>query len=281
MVQIGEGILPCSEIYFASPSVKAKKLYYHVLCAGHFFCDEKYHLIRESYDSALVVYVKEGTFSFKNNEGEFVTAGKNEIVLIDCYKPHEYYTEDEVEFIWIHMAGVNTKELCGEILKTGKNIFRSKSNSVIVSILEILDALCGEKTFNEAELSAEVYKILMELSEGDGMKSINEDGEDCVRIVSEYIYSHLGESITVSKLASLTHMSVTHFSRVFKQKTGFSPYDYVLAMRLTKAKELLLKTKKQIVEIAYETGFNSEANFIYCFSKNEGISPGKFRKLKF
>lgn len=76
-------------------------------------------------------------------------------------------------------------------------------------------------------------------------------------------------------------MSTTHFSRVFKQQTGFSPYDYVLMMRLNKAKELLLKTDMYIAEIAYETGFNSEANFVYCFKNIEGISPGKFRKLNF
>ena len=105
--------------------------------------------------------------------------------------------------------------------------------------------------------------------------------EDNIQRVKEYITEHLGESISVEALSEIANMSVTNFSRVFRQQTGFSPYDYVLSSRLNKAKECLLRTDMSVTQIAYETGFNSEANFIYCFTKSEGISPGKFRKLKF
>lgn len=47
-----------------------------------------------------------------------------------------------------------------------------------------------------------------------------------------------------------------------------------------KAKYLLRSTELTITAVPYETGFNSEANFIYVFTKNVGVSPGKFRKLK-
>ena len=82
-------------------------------------------------------------------------------------------------------------------------------------------------------------------------------------------------------LADELHISPTHLSRLFRQYTGFSPYDYVIAVRISKAKEYLLTTDKSITDIAYLTGFNSQANFIYCFKNHEGMSPGKFRKLKF
>jgi AraC family transcriptional regulator len=76
-------------------------------------------------------------------------------------------------------------------------------------------------------------------------------------------------------------MSPSHFSRVFKQQTGFSPYDYVLVSRLNRAKEYLQKTSMTVSEIAYEVGFNSDTNFIFFFKSNTGLSPAKFRKLKF
>lgn len=76
-------------------------------------------------------------------------------------------------------------------------------------------------------------------------------------------------------------MSPSHFSRIFKQQTGFSPYDYVLVSRLNRAKEYLQKTNMTVSEIAYEVGFNSDTNFIFFFKSNTGISPAKFRKLKF
>ncbi len=72
-----------------------------------------------------------------------------------------------------------------------------------------------------------------------------------------------------------------YFPVVFKQQTGFSPYDYVLLARLTHAKNYLQKTDLPIAQIAEETGFNSESNFIYFFTKNAGVSPSKFRKLRY
>ena len=73
-------------------------------------------------------------------------------------------------------------------------------------------------------------------------------------------------------------MSVSHFNRVFQKYTGDSPYAYVMAMRIKKAKYLLRSTELTITAGAYETGFKIEANFIYVFTKNVGVSPGKFRK---
>ena len=88
MKQIGPGILSDSEIYFSSPSLKAKKLYYNALCAGHFYCDKNYHLKRENYDSFLILYVAEGTFTFED-KNNYLTAEKGDTVILDCYKPHE------------------------------------------------------------------------------------------------------------------------------------------------------------------------------------------------
>ena len=283
MKQIGDGILHGSEIYFSSPSVKAKSFYYHVLCAGHFYCDDKYRLVRDKYDSMLILHVIEGSFTFKSSCGDYVTAKENETVIVDCYVPHEYYTSDKLESVWIHVAGVNTMELCKEIVKQTGDIVKTKdSESIRRRMLRIFNGIGIENALTEAEISVEVHKILMELMNPSGVKIANQSPkEDNIQKAKDYITSHIGEDIKVGLLADLVHMSATHFSRVFKSITGFSPYDYVLATRINKAKELLLKSDMSIAEIAYEVGFNSEANFIYCFTKSEEISPGKFRKIMF
>ena len=76
-------------------------------------------------------------------------------------------------------------------------------------------------------------------------------------------------------------MSASYFSKLFKKGTGFSPYDYLLTVRLDRAKELLRQTDDSIENVAFKTGFNSESNFIYFFKKETGVSPLKFRKIKF
>lgn len=131
-------------------------------------------------------------------------------------------------------------------------------------------------------MSLDIYKLFAELLNPQSIKCKGESNyEDNIQEIKSYISENLNESITVQKLADKAHMSTSHFSRVFKQQTGFSPYDYVLITRLNKAKYFLQKTEMTVAAIAYETGFNSESNFICFFTENEGISPGKFRKLKF
>ncbi|MBQ8504517.1 MAG: helix-turn-helix transcriptional regulator [Clostridia bacterium] len=283
MKQIGPGVLGDSEIYFSSPSLKARKLYYNVLCAGHFFCDSNYHLKRDSYNSILVLYVVDGSFTFRNHNGDFITARKNETVVLDCYEPHEYFTKDSLEFLWVHIDGVNCRDICREIINTDGNIVKTGKYRYIKELIcKILDGINGNSSFTESELSVTIYKMLLEiLTPASAFAKDNIQQENNIIAVKEYIGEHLNEKITVESLAKISNMSPTHFSRIFRQQTGFSPYDYVLSVRLNRAKEYLLKTDMSITQIAYETGFNSQANFIYRFSESEGVSPGRFRKTKF
>ena len=279
MKQIGHGILGKSEIVFSSAAAKSKKLYYNVLCAGHFYCDENYHLKRENYDSFLILCVADGKFTFLD-DGNCFTAEKGDTVILDCYKPHEYFTNDYLESYWVHIEGFNCREFYDEITESGSIIKGNSSNRIKERIIRLFKSLCH--SLHESELSLEVYKLLLEMANPDIVRA-NEDAihKENIQRVKEYIADHLNEKITVNYLAEAVHMSPTHFSRIFKAQTGFSPYDYVVVSRLNKAKEYLLTTEMSVAEIAYETGFNTEANFVYCFTNNEGISPGKFRRLKF
>ncbi len=276
------GVLKKSEVYFSSPSQTAKKLYYYPISAGHFFCIKGYHLIRDNYNSLLITHIIDGTFTYIK-DGKHITARAGDTVILDCYKPHEYYTNDSFESIWIHIAGANSFELFEEVEKTDGNLVKCRDiNHVKKLLFRIYDSISGVNPPSELNISLDIYKIFAELLNPQSIKSKGESNyEDSILDVKNYIAENLSEKLTVQRLADESHMSTSHFSRVFKQQTGFSPYDYVLITRLNKAKYLLQKTEMSVSSIAYETGFNSESNFICFFTDNEGISPGKFRKLKF
>lgn len=276
------GVLKKSEVYFSSPSQTAKKLYYYPISAGHFFCVKGYHLIRKNYNSLLITHIIDGTFTYIK-DGKHITARAGDTVILDCYKPHEYYTNDSFESIWIHIAGANSFELFEEIEKTDGNPVKCRDiNHVKKLLFRIYDSISGVNPPSELTMSLDIYKVFAELLNPQSIKSKGEsDYEDSIQDIKNYIAESLNEKLTVQKLADKSHMSTSHFSRVFKQQTGFSPYDYILITRLNKAKYLLQKTDMTVASIAYETGFNSESNFICFFTDNEGISPGKFRKLKF
>ena len=276
------GVLKKSEVYFSSPSQLAKKLYYYPISAGHFFCVNGYHLKRNNYNSLLITHILDGSFTYIK-DGKHITARKGDTVILDCYKPHEYYTEDRFESIWIHIAGANSFDFFEEIEKREGNLIKCKDVQHLRKLMfRIFDSISSNNPPTELNLSLDIYKIFTELMNPQSIKNKGEsDYEDRINQVKEYIADNLNEKMTVSKLADITNMSASHFSRVFKQQTGFSPYDYILNSRLNRAKYLLQVTDMTVASIAYEIGFNSESNFIFFFTENEGISPGKFRKLKF
>jgi AraC-like DNA-binding protein len=277
MKQIDTGILQNSQIQFFSRSILAKKLYFHILCIGHFFCDNNYHLVRDNYDSILLILIKDGSFTFRDSNGEFVTANKNSMVILDCYEPHEYYTNDYTEFLWMHIDGANSREFCSEIVNTNGNLV---SGSIFSEAERLFLKIYNASKENEREISLLIYRLLTQLVSSNKTE-IDDKGILYITKAKEYIADHLDEEITTGIIADELHISPTHLSRLFRKHTGFSPYDYVIAERINKAKEYLLTTDKSVTDIAYLTGFNSQANFIYCFKNHEGISPGRFRKLKF
>ncbi|MGN1328819.1 MAG: AraC family transcriptional regulator [Eubacterium sp.] len=276
------GVLKKSEVYFSSPSQTAKKIYFYPISAGHFYCVDGYHLVRKNYNSLLVSHILEGTFTYIK-DGKHITARKGDTVILDCFKPHEYYTNDSFESIWIHLAGANSYELFEEIERSEGNLIKCKDVQHLKKLLfRIFDGMKGNNPTTELSISLDIYKIFTELLNPQSAKGKDENSyEDSIQSVKEYVAENLNEGLTVGRLADIVNMSSSHFSRVFKQQTGFSPYDYVLVSRLNRAKYLLQVTDMTVASIAYETGFNSESNFIYFFTENEGISPGKFRKLKF
>lgn len=282
MGRYGTGVADNSELYFLSPSSTAKKLYFYVTDAGHYYCEKGYHIKRDQYKSHLLLHVCKGIFTYISDDGQKINVKENETILLNCHKPHQYYTDGPLEIVWAHIGGVNLNDIVKEAEDTGRSVSRCKdSEDIKNAFLRLIDYAGGRKILSEPYVSLLIYRILTEMMEYGANSKNNRLSDNIISAAKEYLIEHIGEKITVSDIAAEIHISQSHFTRLFKQHTGFSPYSYILVCRLNKAKELLHTTDKSISEIAYDTGFNSDANFIYTFTKNVGISPGKFKKMKF
>lgn len=93
-----------------------------------------------------------------------------------------------------------------------------------------------------------------------------------------FIIENFREDISLSAIASNAYVSPYHFSRIFKQFTKASPYNYLLEVRLKHAMLLLKNTSLYITEVCYESGFNRLEHFIATFTRRFGISPLKYRR---
>lgn len=99
-----------------------------------------------------------------------------------------------------------------------------------------------------------------------------------LRRVLDFIDSHLGTDIELADLASVAGSSRFHFSRAFRDATGFPPYRYLIHRRIDAAKTLLLQDTLSIAQISEQCGFNSQNQFSAMFRRVFGTSPGRFRR---
>ena len=88
----------------------------------------------------------------------------------------------------------------------------------------------------------------------------------------------IDSTINLEDLAKELPMGYSRFRKTFKAHTGTSPNQYLLNLRLDKAKELLLSTNLTVGEIAYQTGFESIFYFSRLFRQKNGLAPKFFRE---
>lgn len=95
--------------------------------------------------------------------------------------------------------------------------------------------------------------------------------------VADFIQDKIDSPLTVGQLAEIACMSPAHFTRSFRAATGQTPHAYVLAARLELARRKLSDPMIKIEDVAWSTGFSSQASFSKAFRQANGITPGQFR----
>lgn len=102
---------------------------------------------------------------------------------------------------------------------------------------------------------------------------------EAVGRVIEAMRENLGEQLTVDGMARMALFSKFHFIRIFQRVTGISPGRFMAALRLQRAKQLLISTSLSVTEISYEVGYSSVGTFSTRFSSSVGVSPSTYRQL--
>ena len=96
--------------------------------------------------------------------------------------------------------------------------------------------------------------------------------------VLDYIAVDYGNNILLEDMAAQASLSPSHFSRLFKQTIGQSPYQFLMSYRVEQAKKMLGKPNSLMIDIALYCGFSDQAHFSRVFKKIEGLTPKQYRK---
>lgn len=94
----------------------------------------------------------------------------------------------------------------------------------------------------------------------------------------KYMEEYYGSNINIKEICDTIFISPCHFQRIFKKNMNQTPYNYLMRLRVNKAKEKLINDESNIEEIARICGFLSISHFSTVFKRLEGISPTEYRK---
>lgn len=104
------------------------------------------------------------------------------------------------------------------------------------------------------------------------------DKIDAVQRMQDYIVSHLDGEITLEALGQTAGYSSFYCIRIFKELTGKTPFDYIRALRLTRAAQTLRDSGERVLDVALESGFNSQDGFARAFARRFAIAPREYRR---
>jgi transcriptional regulator GlxA family with amidase domain len=107
------------------------------------------------------------------------------------------------------------------------------------------------------------------------------DMSPVIQAAVTYMEENCTRDVTLNELCAAMNISKYYFSHCFRRQTGSSPHEYLIGIRITRAKSLLRSTGYTVAEIAELTGFGDSSYFVRCFRAREGVTPLRYRNYFF
>ncbi|MDY4443545.1 MAG: AraC family transcriptional regulator [Butyricicoccus sp.] len=273
------GVLSGSEYFFNTVTAQKLNLFYSVSLCGHYYCDDQYCIDREYWDALLVILVEKGSIHLRYRDRDYV-ASAGDILLFDCAVPHRYTADPYAEFYWVHFSGANSLEMYHFLTRENGSVLyhAPHTQKAAIQLRNLVRQFSTNQLIRDSEHSRLLYNTMCYLMENSGLETALPENSPTQQAV-KYIQSHLGEDLSLKRLSAEVHLSPSHLIRVFRSNLHYSPHEYIVRMRLDRAKYLLKSTDMPIKAIAAEVGYGTESSFTGAFTEKIGVSPRKFREL--
>ncbi len=144
--------------------------------------------------------------------------------------------------------------------------------------LYLIARFCGDE---EARRVAKIF-VIGDRGEGQlpfaAMMRPNTHEDAAIAAAQDWIAAHYAEPGPVARMASRSGLAERTFKRRFKAATGYAPVDYVQALRIEEAKQMLETTADPVEAVAEAVGYEDPAFFRRLFKRRTGVSPARYRQ---
>ena len=259
-------------------------------CQGLFITDigyypkaEHHHRIREKgVGQYVLIYCVDGS-GFYVVDGKRHEVKKNQYFILPIGKPHEYgSTEGHFWTVyWLHFCG-KAAHVFAEGAATPQNInvtMQSRISERINIFDEILTTLHFGDSIEDLRYASSLLSHFLASMRylGQFRRAKASAEKDIVEQAIHYMRENIENRITLAEVLRYVGYSQSHFSTVFKKKTGMSPLSYFNRLKVEHACKLLKTTDLKVNMICYKVGIEDPLYFSRLFSKVMGMSPSEFR----
>lgn len=253
---------------------------FNVLMCGKSYCDGTYKITRPNSTICCMEYVCKGTGYVSVGDVTF-KASAGDVYILPIGKDHFYYSDDKNpwEKFWFNING-NFVENTLEAYNIN-SIYHIKGldlKSLFENFLNHAEIIKqnGTSTYNFDTCAEDFLKIVQRISSHIAYRDKTAP-VDKAELLKSRIDSLTDFSLSFDEILKEFFYTKSHLIRIFKEKYGITPYDYLLERKTNLAKFLLLNTVLSIGEIAAKLGFANSHYFSNFFYKRVGKSPSKYR----
>lgn len=227
-------------------------------------------------------------------EGEKYTLKKGQVLISNPGIYHKELFDSKTRCRELHIGLTNLNLFSNskkDYIDIGdKNVLNLNKykDDILKTCLEIVDEQKYHNQTSPFMLKSLVMKLLVLLHREINEESPNVDShefsfksrekKELVEGITKYLNENYVQDISLYTLSKNMYLSPVYISKIFKEVMGDSPINYLIQIRLSKAKELLENSKLSIKNIAKMVGYDDPYYFSKLYKKYYGISPNKTRK---
>ncbi|MBE6673804.1 MAG: AraC family transcriptional regulator [Ruminococcaceae bacterium] len=224
-----------------------------------------------------LIYLVSGEVEVYNGD-ESIIVKEGSIIVFPPNKGYKHKNDHSpISYFWVHFTGSDVPNILN---RYGISLFpainmANGENRISNRFQKLFDGFAKNDKFRDYDLSSLLDRILVEIA-----RSISpEQSEKTLFSKSiRYINEFYSKPIKITDLARMENVSMTTYNLHFKRQMGMSPTQYILALRMHSAKELLESSKLPIREISAMCGYNDFNFFTKVFKKHTNKSPTEYRK---
>lgn len=224
-------------------------------------------------------------------EGKTYTGlhGKGDISVLPAKMPFFIQWQGEDHYLQISIKSDFIQSVAREALNLNPDRleliseFKTRDPQIEAVGLLLLTGLqqenLGGRVYIESLANLLAIHLIREYTHTNAPLPVYEGGLSQRQLVHtlDYIHAHLDCDIKLADLANPLGISQFHFSKLFKQSLGTTPYQYLLQQRIEKAKQFLKESNHSIMDIALSCGFNSHSHLSKQFRQLTGVTPKAYR----